>query len=104
MNWWHLLHDYIKKNYENGRYNQNYNFSHSPTAATQNCSTKKQSSDYNLGCQQACTDYQNHHKFHLYPQTLTSWLNRLFQGRLNEIAAFIKGYNDTRTLILQKNS
>ena len=92
MNWWHLLHDYIKKNYENGRYNQNYNFSHSPTAATQNCSTKKQSSDYNLGCQQAYTDYQNHHKFHL------------FQGRLNEIAAFIKGYNDTRTLILQKNS
>lgn len=33
MNWWHLLHDYVKKNYENGRYNQNYNFSHSPTAA-----------------------------------------------------------------------
>ena len=55
MNWWHLLHDYVKKNYENGRYNQNYNFSHSPTAATQNCSTKTQSSDYNLGCQQAYT-------------------------------------------------
>ena len=56
-------------------------------------------SDYQQGFTQAYRDYQQHHCFEHYPESLISLSNNFFDHRLDEIAQFINGYKDGRMQI-----
>ncbi len=94
------LHSYIKKNYENGNFqvNENYSDSHN----YQN-TFKNSISDFNLGKRAALKDFTANHKFKLYPVKIISMVNSLFKNKFHEIADFVTGYDQSKREILDKS-
>ncbi|WP_429970897.1 hypothetical protein ACQW5G_07805 [Fructilactobacillus sp. Tb1] len=77
------FHDYVKKNYENSQYDNEYSKFHDYNSNT----------DFNLGVKQAKDDFYSNKHFKIYPLYLIKLTNKLFNNRLYEIVDFISGYN-----------
>ncbi|CAK8054885.1 hypothetical protein [Eupransor demetentiae] len=91
MSFLHELHDYVKKNYEAGEYDE-------AQTAYQDWAKEKQSSkvqdDYQMGYEAAQSDYDQGKQFKHFPAGLTKLVNKLSQDRAHEISEYIRGYQE----------
>lgn len=84
------LHDYVKKNYEAG----NYDDIKSAYASWKYEKSKQTSmTDFEMGTQKAQADYSQNGSFATYPEVAIDILNKLFSNKASEIGEFIDGYN-----------
>ena len=90
------LHDFIKTNYEENLYQDqieayknlqnDYHYSQDIHPNNKN--------DYQLGYDQAMSDYRRNHAFHNYPESLLKFGHKLTNDKLSEITLFVAGYRD----------
>lgn len=87
------IHEYVKKHYENGDYNNAYSSynSHSYTYKYKNV-TRNKLSDFELGYAKGLSDKFNRFKF-VSLKFLTR-INKLFNGKLHEIIDYLEGYKE----------
>ena len=78
------LHDYVKQNYTDGQFDQNYSYE---------ANQANPASDFWMGQQQARQDFQNGGRFKFYPLLLVKITNLLTLKRLTEVKNFVEGYN-----------
>lgn len=98
------LHDFIKNNYEQRKYEEaekeyqtwQMDYDYAKVRAKQN-----KISDYQLGYNQAISDYQKDGIFHQYPEYLAKVANDISSERLCEIENFLKGYHDSKIRLSQ---
>ncbi|MFK5705268.1 hypothetical protein ACLHIM_02840 [Ligilactobacillus sp. LYQ112] len=89
------LHDYVKKHYESGDYDNAYSSydsnqrRHEDTYKYDNV-TRDETNDFDLGYKKGLSDSFN--KFKFVPLKLLRWINQLFNGKLHEIIDYIEGY------------
>lgn len=83
------LHDFIKEKYENGEYQQAADSYYS----WKNSIKADITDDYQLGYDQARSDFENHRSFHHYPDKIVSLTNNAFDHKSEEVIQFIRGYN-----------
>ncbi|MQS74856.1 hypothetical protein [Companilactobacillus halodurans] len=98
------LHDFIKENYEDGTFQStqdsyrqvknDYQASKDFHASTED--------DYQLGYQQAMSDYRRDHAFRYYPKSLLRFANEISDNKLIEITNFIDGYKNAQKDISKK--
>lgn len=88
------LHDYVKQNYENGQFAQNYSYE---------AKQSNQASDFSRGQQQARQDFQNGARFKFYPLLLVKIVDFLTLKRLTEVKNFIEGYNCEKRKLAPKS-
>ncbi|MBW1606015.1 hypothetical protein [Lactobacillus sp. Sy-1] len=104
------LHDFVKKNYENGNYDfakknyENYNFSGGIPQGVNYNMFRHQSKDFQLGYNQALNDYKIRNKFKHYPVKLIYLINMLFNNRAIEIYNFVKGYSLAKNTLRRKKA
>lgn len=102
------LHDFVKKNYENGSYDfakknyENYHFSGEIPQDVNYNMFRHQGKDFQLGYNQALNDYKIRNKFKHYPVKLIYLINVLFNKRAAEIYNFVKGYSLAKKYIKKK--
>lgn len=91
------LHDYVKKNYEQGHYDdvkKDYqNWSQSHDYGQEGASTTSKT-DFQMGYDQAMDDFKTGRPFRRYPDKLVDLGNSVFGNKLEELSAFIKGYRE----------
>lgn len=88
------IHDYVKKNYEAGNYDD------VKTAYTYWESEKSKetsATDFEMGVQKAQEDYKKNGSFATYPKLAIDILNKLFSDKASEISEFIDGYNSIKS-------
>ncbi|GEO63630.1 hypothetical protein [Companilactobacillus nantensis] len=87
------IHDYVKKNYEAGNYDD-------AKAAYTSWETeaKRQSNltDFEMGVQKAQRDYKKNGTFATYPELAIDVVNKLFDDKALEVSEFIRGYNSEK--------
>jgi hypothetical protein len=86
------LHDYVKKNYEQGNYD-GAKESWSTESVRAGQATTEPMSDYQMGFDQAVKDHEQHRAFHHYPSELVKLGNAVSDHKLAELSEFINGYN-----------
>ncbi|EEW54282.1 hypothetical protein [Limosilactobacillus antri] len=87
------LHDYVKQNYEDGQFTQNYSYE---------ANQANPASDFRMGQQQARRDFQNGARFKFYPLLLVKIANLLTLKRLTEVKNFVEGYNREKRKLAPK--
>ncbi|AQG71804.1 hypothetical protein AWJ15_01940 [Lacticaseibacillus rhamnosus] len=91
------LHDYVKKNYEAGRYDatakEYQQWTNDYETAKAHAAHPEAGSDYQMGYQQALSDHDHGFDFRDYPETMIHFGNVVTGHRMQEVADFIKGYN-----------
>jgi len=90
------IHNYVKRNYEAG----NYDDAKAAYTSWEN-ENKQQSNltDFEMGVQKAQSDYKKDGKFATYPELAIAVLNQLFDDKASEISEFIRGYNSEKERI-----
>lgn len=97
------LHDYVKKNYEQGKYQNTANQSQKQWSnGTDTKQSKTDQSDYQMGYDQATKDFKEHQVFRQYPQKAVTLGNELTNHQMTEVADFIKGYQAAKSDLLEK--
>ncbi|WP_049150225.1 hypothetical protein [Lactobacillus gasseri] len=90
------IHDYVKKNYEAGNYDD-------AKAAYTSWKTENNQqsnlSDFEMGIQKAQSDYKKSGTFAIYPKLAIDVANKLFNDKAFEISEFIRGYNSEKEKI-----
>ncbi|GAP03382.1 hypothetical protein FPFC_061050 [Fructobacillus pseudoficulneus] len=84
------LHNYIKKNYENGQYSRDYTY-HGPYSHN-NSENDEKISDFKRGCEKYQQDKNNGHIKSWYYAPIIRILNKIFVGKMQEVVDFIDGY------------
>lgn len=89
------IHDYVKKNYENGNYDNaysSYDSSQSKCEYTYEYDNVKENetNDFDLGYKKGTSD--NFNRFKFIPLNLLKWINQILDGKLHEIIDYIEGY------------
>ncbi|MBU9789335.1 hypothetical protein KTE19_07060 [Lentilactobacillus sp. IMAU92037] len=91
------LHDYVKKNYEQGNYDSaktDYQqWADSSTHRDHSSATATQS-DYQMGFEQAVRDHEQNRGFRHYPESLVKFGNTVTDNQMVELSEFIKGYHE----------
>ncbi len=85
------LHDYIKKNYERGTYDNSNNQDYVYHEVNENQSAS--GDDYQMGFDQALKDHEEHRFFKSYPEKLVNIGNQVSENKMQELSEFIAGYN-----------
>lgn len=85
------LHDFVKKNYEEGNYSRDYSYQQEQRREDDE-QKQENLSDFDLGVRQFRIDQQNRKIRPWYFYRLLLILNKILGGRLREITDFIKGY------------
>lgn len=100
------LHDYVKKNYEAGKYDASANeykqWTEDYQAAATTSGHADDDSDYDMGYQQSMTDHDHGFSFRNYPEAAIDFGNLVSGNRMHEVADFIKGYNAAKKDIVEK--
>lgn len=81
------IHNYVKKNYEAG------NYENAKVAYTSWKKESNQLSDFEMGVKKAQSDYKLRGLFSTYPVLTVGAVNKLFDDKALEISEFIRGYN-----------
>lgn len=84
------LHDYVKKNYEAGNYD---NIKSAYTSWEYEKNKQTSMTDFEMGVQKAQADYNQNGSFVTYPKLAIDILNKLFSDKASEVSEFIDGYN-----------
>lgn len=90
------IHNYVKKNYEAGNYDD------AKAAYTSWKTEKSQQSnltDFEIGVKKAQSDYKKNGKLAAYPELAIDVVNKLFDAKAFEISEFIRGYNSEKDQI-----
>lgn len=90
------LHDYVKKNYEQGKYDNPANQDYSNRKAYESHSDR--TDDYQMGFSQALQDHQEGHAFKSYPEKLVDFGNQVSDDKMQELSDFIAGYEDGKRI------
>lgn len=85
------LHDYVKKNYENGNYSRDYSY-HPNQRVNGQENSQDNASDYDRGVRQFYYDCEHGKVRHWHSYRLLFSFNKLLNGRLNEVTDFMEGY------------
>ncbi|GEP23320.1 hypothetical protein [Lentilactobacillus diolivorans] len=99
------LHDYVKKNYEQGNYKdaeaqyKNWDNRNYYDKKTQ---TQSKQSDYQKGYEQATQDFKNNRAFHRYPKEAVKIGNEITNNKLSEVSNFIAGYEKAKADLVNK--
>lgn len=99
------LHDYVKENYEAGKYQEaEEEYQHWQATYRQTSDTNSgEISDFQLGYNQAITDHEAGHVFHHYPEALVRVADKLTGDGLTEILQFIEGYQQAKEKLKEEN-
>lgn len=84
------LHDYVKKNYESGNY-EDVKSAYFSWKYEKNKQIRM--TDFEMGVQKAQADYNQNGSFATYPKLAIDILNKLFSNKTSEVSEFIDGYN-----------
>lgn len=90
------LHDYVKKNYEQGKYD-NPNDQYYSNREAYECRSDS-TDDYQMGFSQALKDHEENQSFKVYPQKLVNLGNKVSDNKMQELSEFIAGYNDGKKI------
>ncbi|GMA69972.1 hypothetical protein GCM10025879_12180 [Leuconostoc litchii] len=85
------LHNYVKENYESGKYQ-----------AAEQTYQSTSVDDYQLGYKQAEFDYKNNHTFQKFPSATIQLVNDITDNKAIEISKFISGYEAAKREILAR--
>lgn len=100
------IHDYVKKNNEEGRYAdaaaEYKQWQHDYATAYRVQGASGQMSDYQMGYHQAMVDQQAGRSFKMYPQDAMAAAIALFGHRMAEVVDFIHGYNAAKKAAEQR--
>lgn len=84
------IHNYVKRNYEAG----NYDDTKAAYTSWENENNQRSNlTDFEMGVKTAKSDYKKSGTFAVYPELAVDSVNKLFDGRALEISEFIRGYN-----------
>lgn len=90
------LHDYVKKNYEQGKYDNPNDQDYSNREAYEYRSDP--TDDYQMGFSQALKDHEENQSFKVYPEKLVNLGNKVSDNKMQELSEFIAGYNDGKKI------
>ncbi|GAD16966.1 hypothetical protein ABC628_09045 [Lentilactobacillus otakiensis] len=90
------LHDYVKKNYEQGKYDNPNHQDYSSREAYEYRSDP--TDDYQMGFSQALKDHEENQSFKVYPEKLVNLGNKVSDNKMQELSEFIAGYNDGKKI------
>lgn len=100
------LHDYVKQNYEAGNYDasaEEYKqWTNDYQSAVESDGHAGETSDFQMGYQQATTDHDHGFGFRDYPEVMINFGNIVSGNRLKEISDFIQGYNAAKKDIIDE--
>ncbi|MGF2384902.1 hypothetical protein [Lentilactobacillus otakiensis] len=78
------LHDYVKKNYEQGKYDNPNHQDYSSREAYEYRSDP--TDDYQMGFSQALKDHEENQSFKVYPEKLVNLGNKVSDNKMQELS------------------